>query len=306
MNLISTLGPLERKDIGVILPHEHIFVDLRRGNEAGYAQADPERVIALMAPELVKAREAGVHTIIECTPVGVGRRADLVCAVSKAANFPLVLPTGIYREPWIPEKFLDMEEDELSEWMTSELEDEIEDTGVKAGWIKLSAGDDGMTDQEEKILRAACHAARRKNIVIGSHTVRGRVAREQLSVVQDCGYLPERFIWIHAQIEPDFDLNLEMAWSGAWIEYDSVGDPIYSEIIFDRVLKMLDAGLGDQVLLSHDRGWFDPAKPGGGQPLPFTYLTQTFLPRLKQAGLDDRTLQQLTIDNPFRAFARLE
>jgi phosphotriesterase-related protein len=132
------------------------------------------------------------------------------------------------------------------------------------------------------------------------------VAREQLSVVQDCGYLPERFIWIHAQIEPDFDLNLEMAWSGAWIEYDSVGDPIYSEIIFDRVLKMLDAGLGDQVLLSHDRGWFDPAKPGGGQPLPFTYLTQTFLPRLKQAGLDDRTLQQLTIDNPFRAFARLE
>jgi predicted metal-dependent phosphotriesterase family hydrolase len=29
-----------------------------------------------------------------------------------------------------------------------------------------------------------------------------------------------------------------------------------------------------------------------------------FLPRLRQAGLDERTIRTLTVDNPFRAFAR--
>ncbi len=306
MYLITTFGPLDQTKTGVILPHEHIFVDLRTTDQSNYAQAEPENVIALMEPQLREAKKAGVDIIVESTPVGVGRRADLVKAVSKAADFPLIIPTGIYREPWIPEKFHEMEEEELSEWMAKELEDEIENTGVKAGWIKLSAGDNGMTACEEKILRAAAKAAMKTNSVIGSHTARGRVAKEQLSIIEECGYSPERFIWIHAQKEPDFDLNLDLAWSGAWIEYDSIGDDIYTEVIYDRILRILDAGLGDQILLSHDRGWYDPAQTGGGTPLPFTYLTQTFVPRLHDAGLDEKTIRQLIRNNPFHAFARLD
>jgi phosphotriesterase-related protein len=197
-----------------------------------------------------------------------------------------------------------MEEDELTDWMKRELEDEIEKTSVKAGWIKLSAGDDEMTATEEKILRAAAAAAQDCQAVIGSHTIRGRVVRDQLSVIEERGYSPERFVWIHAQVEPDFDLNLEMAWRGAWVEFDSIGDDIYTEVILDRVLKMLDSGLGDQVLLSQDRGWFDPGKPDGGQPMPFTFLTNEFIPRLKQAGIDETTIRQITLENPFRAFSR--
>ena len=51
---------------------------------------------------------------------------------------------------------------------------------------------------------------------------------------------------------------------------------------------MLDAGLGDRLLLSHDRGWYDPAQPGGGTPKPFTYLSEVFLPKLRAAGVDGR------------------
>jgi phosphotriesterase-related protein len=67
---------------------------------------------------------------------------------------------------------------------------------------------------------------------------------------------------------------------------------------------MLDAGYGDRVLLSHDRGWYDPAKPKGGVPRPFTYISETFLPKLAASGVDAATIDQLTRDNPFRAFAR--
>jgi phosphotriesterase-related protein len=305
MGIVTTLGTKSHQELGLILPHEHIFVDLRTWDQPGYAEANPEEVIKLMSPELSRSREVGVTAIVECTPIGVGRRVDFLKAVSQANDFPFVVPTGVYREPWIPPWVHEADEEELVDWMRKELEDEIEKSGVKAGWVKLSAGDDGMTETETKVLRAAARAALPSNAVIGSHTIRGRVVRDQLEVLEECGVAPERFIWIHAQVEPDFDQNLDAAWQGAWIEYDSLGDEIGSEIILDRVLRMLEAGLGDQILLSHDRGWYDPAQPAGGFPRPFTYLTETFLPRLRAIGVDEQTIRQITCQNPLQAFSRL-
>jgi phosphotriesterase-related protein len=226
-------------------------------------------------------------------------------AVSEATGFPLVVPTGVYREPWIPDWIQAATEAELREWMTGELSDEIRPDGVQAGWIKLSAGDDGLTECETKVLRAAAAAGLATNAVIGSHTIRGRVVRDQLKIIEEAGYSPERFIWIHTQAEPDFDLHVEIARRGAWIEYDAIGsDQLSDDFFVENIQRVLDAGLGDRLLLSHDRGWYDPALPGGGTPKPFTYLSETFLPKLRQAGVDKPTLHQLTRSNPFRAFAR--
>src|SRR5690349_14645688 len=153
--IVTTLGIKTSSDLGMILPHEHVFVDLRTWDTPGYAQAEAEDVIQLMAPQMKKAQAAGVTAIVECSTVGVGRRADIDRAVSVAANMPLVVPTGIYREPWVPDWAHAASEGELSTWMLGELQSEIEKSGVQAGWIKLSAGDDGLTDCETKILRAA-------------------------------------------------------------------------------------------------------------------------------------------------------
>ncbi len=142
----------------MLLPHEHVFVDLRTWDQPGYAEADPAAVIALMGPEIERARAAGVTAIVECSTVGVGRRADIDRAVSVATGFPLVVPTGIYREPWVPAWAHEASEDALYDWMLGELSDEIAGTGVQAGWIKLSAGDDGLTASETKILRAAAQS----------------------------------------------------------------------------------------------------------------------------------------------------
>jgi phosphotriesterase-related protein len=289
----------------MILPHEHVFVDLRTWDQPGYAQADPEDVIRLMAPELTRAQAAGVTALVECSAVGVGRRADILKAVSEAARLPLVAPTGVYREPWIPDWARNASEDELREWMTGELTDAIHPGGVQAGWIKLSAGDDGLTATEAKILRAAARAGAATHAAIGSHTIRGRVVRHQLDLLEHAGYTAERFIWIHTQAEPDFSLHLEMARRGAWIEYDAIGSESRDDAFFiERVHRLLDAGLEHRLLLSHDRGWYDPAQPGGGVPRPFTYLSDHFLPKLRASGVDDAVLRQLTHTNPFRAFAR--
>jgi phosphotriesterase-related protein len=303
--LITTLGPKNADELGMILPHEHVFVDLRTWDQPGYAQADPDEVIGQISPEMIKARAAGVTAIVECSTVGVGRRADIDRAVSEAVDFPIVMPTGVYREPWIPDWVHDASESKLAQWMTDELQGDIEESGVQAGWIKLSAGDEGLTECEIKVLRAAATAGIDTNAIIGSHTIRADVVREQLDIIEQVGYSPERFIWIHTQAEPDVGLHLEMGRRGAWLEYDAIGGEEFDDAFYiERIEMVLDAGLGDQLMLSHDRGWYDPAQPGGGTPQPYTYLSEEFLPKLKSRGIDDATIHQLTHHNPFNAFAR--
>ena len=298
----TTLGNKSAADLGIILPHEHIFVDLRTWDTPGYAEAEADQVIQLMSPEFTKAQDWGITAIVECSTVGVGRRADLDRAVSEVTKMPVIVPTGVYREPWIPDWVQEASEAHLADWMLSELQDEIEDSGVQAGWIKLSAGDDGLTPCETKVLRAAVRAARKTNAVIGSHTIRGEVVREQLNIIEEMGYTSERFIWIHTHIEPDFAFHLEIARRGAWLEYDGIGNQDEQDL--QNIQRILDAGFSDSLLLSHDRGWFDPALPGGGIPRPYTYLFEHFLPKLRALGIPEDTIRKLTQDNPFRAFAR--
>lgn len=303
-HLITTLGPMERDALGTILPHEHVFVDLRTSDQPGYGKADTDDVVRLMAPEIERARTAGVTAIVEPSTVGVGRRADILLAVSRATTFPLVAPTGVYREPWLPPWVHAAEENDLRAWMIGELTGTIEDTGVQAGWIKVGASDDGLTDAEAKVLRAAAGAAIATGATIGSHTIRGTVARAQLDLIEAAGAPPECFVWIHAHQEPDIATHHELGRRGAWIEYDGIGEPGSDARFIELLQRGLDAGLANRLLLSQDRGWYDPAQPGGGTPRSFTYLTEQFLPQLAETGVDHATIDRLVRDNPFDAFAR--
>jgi phosphotriesterase-related protein len=301
--LFTTLGPLTRDRLGMILPHEHVYVDLRTPDQPGYASGVAEDVVRLMAPEIEAIKRLGVTALVECTTGGVGRRADFDLAVSKATNFPIVVPTGNYREPWIPDWVRGASEAELEAWMLRELTERFDEADYKAGWIKISAGDDGITPLEAKILRAAARAAKATGAVIGSHTIKGRVVMDQLDIIEQEGGDLSRFISIHTQLEHDAGLNFAVAERGAWIEFDNISW-VPDEDLLPRILDVIAKGRTSQLLLSHDNGWFDPAKPGGGVPRPYTTLSLQMLPKLRAAGVDETTITQLTHDNPFNAFAR--
>ena len=301
--LYTTLGLIGREQLGVILPHEHVFVDLRTPDKPGYAEADVAEVVALMAPRIEEAKARGIGAIVECSTTGVGRRADFDLAVSRATNFPLVVPTGSYREPWIIPFVRDADGAALEGWMYGELTERLTEADYRAGWIKLSVGNDGITRLEEKILRAAARAAIRTGAVIGSHTQRGSVALTQLDILLEEGCPANQFIWIHTQNEKDLGFHDEVVSRGGWIEYDHISRAP-DEDVMALILRVLAAGTGGSLLISQDVGWFDPAKPGGGTQRPYTYLSDVMLPLLRKAGVEEQTLKMLTQDNPFDAFSR--
>jgi phosphotriesterase-related protein len=262
-----------------------------------------------MQPKLVEAAAVGVSVMVDATAVGLGRRADIVLAVSRAARMPVLVPTGLYCEPTMPGWAVAASQEALRDWMVGELTEGIEATGVTASWIKLCASNDGLTEQEQKALRAAARAGEATHAAVGCHLARGIDAREALDIVERSGYRAERFIWIHADLERDQRFHEELARRGAWVEFDQIGgeardDTAHVEMIQD----MLDAGLGSRLLLSMDSGWYD-AGPRGSECRSdcikgYTYLTETFLPKLRKAGIDEKTLRAVTRDNPFQAYAR--
>lgn len=69
---------------------------------------------------------------------------------------------------------------------------------------------------------------------------------------------------------------------------------------------MIKAGYADQLLLSHDAGWYNPAHPDG---LPedgfrgYIALTKEFIPALLERGISEEQVRLITVDNPARAFA---
>lgn len=299
--LITTFGPKREDELGMILPHEHIFANFATGDDANcYAQT----AVTAMLPEVQKAQAAGISALVDATAVGGARRADILLAMSQAASFPIVAATGIFKEPWKINWVNRYGLEGLSDWMTVELNTQIENTGVRAGWIKLSAGDDGLSDSERVVLAAAIQAGRATQATIGSHTVKGRVALDQLDIIEGAGYTPERFIWIHTQMEEDFSLHLEVARRGAWLEYDAIGDYRADDVYIGWIRRLIEIGFADRILLSQDRGWYDPTQPNGGPRKPYTYITDVFLPKLRAAGVDDALIRQLTHTNPFRAYAR--
>lgn len=305
---IHTLkGPVEPDSLGLILPHEHLFTDLRGPSVPDYAQRDPESVMKVVGPHLTEAAASGVTALVECSTVGVGRNLSVLRRLSESTPIYIVAPTGVYRDAYIPESLREIGEDELAELWTRELTEGIEGTSIRAGFIKLAMSDDGPTALEIRHLKAAAKASKRTGAVIASHTIGGRVAREEMDVLDAAGHDLRRFIWIHAQTEPDVSILEEAARRGAYVELDSVGAPFQSQPeLLERVARLLDTGLMKHILLSHDAGWFDPSSSDG---LPkegyrgYTALVRDFIPALLARGVREEQIYSMTVLNPREAFA---
>jgi phosphotriesterase-related protein len=145
--------------------------------------------------------------------------------------------------------------------------------------------------------------------VIASHTGPDGPAFEQIKILKDMGVDPSAFIWVHAQ-RGTIEKIIEAAKAGAWISLDNVrqrpnlepGAPNSIEWYADRIAELKKQGLLNKVLISHDSGWYDPAKPDGGTFNGFTDIFDFLLPVLKSKGLTDADVDQILTKNPQEAF----
>jgi phosphotriesterase-related protein len=128
-----------------------------------------------------------------------------------------------------------------------------------------------------------------------------------MDVLEATGLDLHRFIWVHAQTEPDLSILEDAARRGAFVELDSVGAPFQPQTeLLETVIALIEAGFIEHLLLSHDAGWYNPARSDG---LPdegyrgYTALARDFLPELRRRGITEERVRFITVNNPARAFA---
>jgi phosphotriesterase-related protein len=289
----TTAGPLERSEIGDVLAHHHMFVEFGAIPPTAYIDADPEMVYEVIGPWVEEAKELGIGTFVEFTPLGVGRRPDIVKAVADRAGLPTMLVTGIYREPYMPDWVYEASVEDIADFMRKELTEGVGDTGVPAGLIKVSQNATGMTLTERKILEAACIVGQETGASIASHiaafgSTAGPTALAVIDALEGfgCSLDDQRFIWVHAGIDAaaegtklevadlpgadaGFDYLLEALDRGAFVSLDSIGSPFWGPtygdyaVGIDWITRLADAGFEDKIIIGSDTGWFDPGQPAG-------------------------------------------
>lgn len=302
--LVTVTGRVDTDRLGMILPHEHVVTDLRPHDAPSFGLVEEADVVRVMRPRLAEAVAAGVSAIIECTPAGVGRNVLAMRALSRATGFPLVAAAGTYREAYIPRRIAGLDDEQLAEWLRGEVNEGMDGTEIAGGFIKAAVSDDGITTLEERVLRAAGRVGAQYGVTVASHTTTGAMALQEADILASEGLPPERFVWVHAQVEPDMGLHREVVARGCYLSYDGFGGEADLDAYAALVQAAFAGGYQERVLLSQDAGWYRPGEPGGGAQQPYDRLPRLLLPHLRRQGLSDDDIRLLTDTNPKRAYGR--
>jgi phosphotriesterase-related protein len=291
-------GAIPATDLGMVLPHEHVFIDLTREYRGVGLLADE----TLAIDEVRRFHAAGGGTLVDCTSEGLGRRPDALLRVSEATGVAIVMGAGHYRRPYLDEAAIDARSvDELADAIVRDLVEGVAGTDVRAGIIGEIGCDRVISAVEERAMRAAARAHRRTGATITTHAARWPVGEAQLDLLAEEGVDPERVIIGHCDMVPDPAYHLRLARRGAWVQFDTIQgvQELDTRRRLDWIRGLVDAGFEGRLLLSHDVCLTSDLAAYGGPG--YTYLLTGFRDRMQEVGFPHTLLDRLVVDNPRRA-----
>ena len=293
-------GRIRPGQLGMTLIHEHVMVDFIGADKVNKDRYDVDEVFEVMLPYLKEIKELAVTGFGDCTPMYIGRDAQLLARLAEAADMHIITNTGLYKEPYLPQYAFEKSADELARIWIDEIEKGIEGTGIRAGFIKIAVNPGELIPVQQKIVRAAARTSLATGATIASHTGHGIAAMEEMDILEEEGLPLSKFIFVHAGSEKDREYHFKTAERGAWVEYDHIKKDGAEESV-QLIKSMLEKGYEDKLLLSQDAGWYNVGQPRGGNIKSFAYLVREFIPLMKRSGIHQDTINKLVITNPARA-----
>jgi predicted metal-dependent phosphotriesterase family hydrolase len=299
-------GPLPPDALGFVLPHEHTGISLWQiPSRWDYWELTVDDAIVL--PELTGYRAAGGGTLVDLTLPGVGRDPERLRRYAEATGLNVVMGCGWYRAPYYPaEARIDRRTvDDLADELVREFEEGVGETGIRPGIVgEIGTDKPWLSALEERVHRAAARAARRTGMAIATHGVLSPVGLAQLRVFEEEGADPSRVVIGHSDSYPVLDHHLEIIRRGANLEFDFLGMSFTAMEVHGegRIVELLGELVGrghaDRILLSQDVCHNSQLKAYGGNG--YVYLLERFLPRLREAGIAETAIRQMTVENPAR------
>ena len=307
--VVTVLGPVDADRLGVVDAHDHLFMrsPAARGDEFD----DPDKAIE----EVREAADSGIRTIVDMTPIGLGRRPDLLRRVAEATGVNVVGASGFHRDAhypaghWVHAASVET----LTERILADLRDGMHPTdwadpdaqpdAARAGAIKGGASYHHASASERRRLEAIANAARETGVAALIHTENGTFGHEIVDLMEGWGLPADRLLLAHLDRNPDAELHIEIAARGVTLEYDTVGRTKYhpDSTVLDLIEAVAAAGHVDRLALGIDTARPDMLRAYGGGP-GLRYLMDRFVPRIRRR-LGDDAVHRILVANPARVFA---
>jgi len=256
MTKIQTVtGEIEKKDLGVIAPHEHLFIDINfeeippkteEEKELFYSPVSLNNIDILRrnpflvkdnlviddfdtaVSEMKRFKKAGGTTVVDLTNIGIKRDLKKIKKVSEESGVQVIAGCGLYTSLSVPEPYSKMSEDEIATMMINEIKNGDPDTGIKPGVIGEIGTSETIDELEEKSLRGAAYANLQTHLPIYIHTYSwSQASLEAIDILTKEGVKPEQICICHLDVEFDRDYLKKVFDKGVYAMFDNFGKEYY-------------------------------------------------------------------------------
>ena len=258
MSLITVQGSVDSSSIGIVSPHEHIFVDIRnqytepedrarkkRGAERvsienlDVLSRDPYAVkdnlllddYRVAHEELIRFKHAGGDGLVDATPVGIGRDPLPLQKISRTTGLHIIAGCGYYTADTHPVDMEGRSLEDIEAEIVSDIQSGIGKTDIRAGVIGEIGTSAEIHPDEQKVLAAAARAQEITGAGVMVHTYPwGKTGLEVLNILENNGADLSRVSINHVDVVLDVDYCKAVLDRGAFIEFDNLG----KEYFIDR------------------------------------------------------------------------
>jgi phosphotriesterase-related protein len=320
----TVTGRVEAADLGTTLVHEHLLAR----DEAITAQW-PHLPTSALDPDPVEVRrddvlrvaldcargviERGVGTICDPSCMFLGRDVALMERVATETGLTVVPCTGVYTYDHLPTGLLTRSADQIAELFVHDIQTGIQGTEIKAAFIKCAADEPGVTENVEKVHRAAARASVATGAPIMAHSrPASQTAFRQIEIFSEEGVDLARVQIAHTGDSDDLGYVERVLESGVFIGMDRFGLDIFLpyERRVETVAALLERGNADRMFLSADYcatlDWYplevEQAMVAGGATNDWSMniVHDRVIPDLLEAGMTDEQLETMLVENPRR------
>ena len=335
---MTVLGPLSPDDLGITLPHEHIFIDVScwylAPTEASQIARVEEPVrldnlwwvkqnlfcnkdnfllsdVRESTEEVMEYKRYGGGSIVDVTNLGIGRDPLAIRDVSIETGVNVIMGSGYYVGLSHPPEFSNRKEEEITEEIVRDVVVGVGNTGIRAGIIgEIGIEDIEKNRDEEKSLRAAVRAQKETGAPLTIHPPFDRQCERIIEILEEEGADLERVIMCHSELfyEDTLEYTLMIADAGFYIEYDTWGFEgnwpragLVEPSDTQRlkgIEKLIRKGHLDQLLLSQDVCNKVMSMAYGGSGR--AHILRDCLTLFNQAGITGEEIHRMLVENPKR------
>jgi phosphotriesterase-related protein len=316
----TATGPIDADQLGTTLIHEHLanadeavrfqWPDAPTAREKEPRAIGYDQIEEVAIEEAQAAVDLGVKTIGEPSAMFLGRDVNLMRRVSEATGLQVVPCTGIYTYDYLPPFFQNRDADQIAEFFVSDIEQGIQGTDIKAAFIKCAADAPGVTENIEKVHRAAARASLKTGAPIMAHSrPASATGPRQIEIFEEEGVNPNKVQIAHTGDSDDLDYIEGLLEKGVWIGLDRYGLDIF--LPYEKrqatTKALLERGHADRMFLSADScaslDWYPPEvidqliASGAANDWTIRIVPEKVLPELRESGMTEEQERTMMVDN---------